>query len=360
MNRRTAFRVLVTLLLLVFVASTLDAQRGRGRGSRGKGGKSSQRKGGGGKKGSGFLLPRPASPVGANPLADFPLPGARVPVLSGSALLPRALEPEELPDIPAFEGSTFEWRDPRDPELERFYFDVCDHDANEWISFREARVSLEISRDSFFVYDSDRDGRIDMKEFSARYSHVVERHGSFPAPQATTGEATEDVEGAEEAAETEDGARIMQRFDGDLDLLLSPEEIDAIITKLRLPASQVNVERVLDYADLDDSGFLGPEEMPMLHQGLKWAMDHFGVSPAALLEDIPQEALTARSVRRIRTPTTHFMRLDQNGDGVISTEDLTVLQSPMHLPVRASAMVAAMDTNGDGALSAEEFRAAFQ
>ena len=61
---------------------------------------------------------------------------------------------------------------------------------------------------------------------------------------------------------------------------------------------------------------------------------------------------------QIDGPVGSFRRLDLDGDGMISLEDLRRLQSPLALPVRAAAVLAALDSDGDGELSPREFSAA--
>ena len=72
-----------------------------------------------------------------------------------------------------------------------------------------------------------------------------------------------------------------------------------------------------------------------------------------------QEGSTPQPVR-ITPPVLTFRRLDIDADGMITLEDLTELQRPLVLPVRARAVLAALDGNGDGSLDEAEFRGAMR
>src|SRR6187399_3187740 len=62
------------------------------------------------------------------------------------------------------------------------YFLASDLDGNGWISYREGSVSLRVDKREFFLFDTDRDGRISRKEFEARYQGTVAAVGSFRPP----------------------------------------------------------------------------------------------------------------------------------------------------------------------------------
>ena len=101
--------------------------------------------------------------------------------------------------------------------------------------------------------------------------------------------------------------------------------------------------------------------MKNLLLGLRYFLGESEIPFDTLLNPAAPEVLERIGpVRRITVPTVHFSRLDQDGDGHISAADLIVLQSPIHLSVRANAILAAFDLDGDGTLSADEFQAAFE
>ncbi len=360
MPTKTIFRILLMLALVLFAASTADAQRG-GKGKKGKGKKA---------KGSGALVlpfPKAAPPVAADPFASFPKLGREI--SSGSAakrgaLLPAPVadEDEGLPEIPLFQGgNSFFWRDPRDPELQRYYFDVCDHDENEWISYREAAISLEVSREVFALYDTDRDGRIDRAEFGARFEQIVEKSGSYAPPRPAVAKPLT-ITSAEPGIDAE-SMLLIAAFDRDGDSILSPAEIDGLIALTGLPRSKIDVERVLSLTDSDGSRAVEFAELSGLRESLLVAAKKFGID--LNLDGSSRDSLSTLpgvipQVTRLATPTPHFERLDQDGDGYLSTKDLNILQSPMHLSVRTNAVLAALDRDGDGRLSKEEFRTSFR
>lgn len=363
-------KVLALLALaatLLAAAAPAEAQRGGNRGGGNRGGGRGGSSGGGSTWGA--LLPPALPPVKTDPFKDFPksprAPGAAPD--AGAALLPapvRSALPDGLPEIPELEddGGPLSLRDPYDPELKREYFEVCDRDANGWISFREARESMELSRDSYRSFDRDLDGRIVRDEFETRYDHVVDRSGAFPPPRAPL-QLT--LAGGEPGAPVAADASPLLAFDADADGTIDASELETLLAALRLPPGVVTPAAVLDTVDADGSGRVESAELRSAEEGLTLVLNLFGGAGQADLLSLLGGASGAAGAtplfpRRILEPTPHFERLDRDADGFLSGDDLAAIQSPASLPVRANAVVAALDTDGDGRLSPAEFRAAFR
>lgn len=62
----------------------------------------------------------------------------------------------------------------------------------------------------------------------------------------------------------------------------------------------------------------------------------------------------------IRGPVPVFRRLDLDGNGAISEEDLKELLRPLQVTVRPRAVIASIDTNGDGVVDEGELRASMR
>jgi len=345
------------------VASDVDAQR--------RGGKKGGRRGGGS---GGLFLPKPLPPIKIAKPRTLP-PSATRPKIS---LLPDAGAPRADGDSTetgitvAKDRNVVFWTDPRDPELEEYYFQICDHDENNWISFREGAFSLRLSRLEFTYYDADRDGRIQREEFAARYGLIVDNQGTFPPPRARI----EDYFGAAgaigtilgaEAPVTEEG-RVLERFDTNGSAGLELGEIPPLIDFWNL-AVHITPVQLLEAIDGDASDALELEEMNYLIESLAIAQkkynrviltvdELFDLSPESADPLVKRENKMA--IERSKRPTVHFDRLDQNGDAFIGADDLRLLQSPMQLSVRTNAVIAAIDTDGDGQISLAEFSAAFE
>jgi Ca2+-binding EF-hand superfamily protein len=187
-------------------------------------------------------------------------------------------------------------------ELAGKYFEVADYDANGWISFREARESLEIDRNRYLVYDGDRDGRVTVEEYTAISLETARRYGVFKTP------------------------------------LANPED----------PASQALLEAVIGTDPVESES------------------DEFEAFPtdAGSVEDlfgrVRQRIWREHSVPepdQLVGPVPSFRRLDTDDDGGIGREDLSILLTGSGLDVRPNALVAAVDANGDGSVSEAEFYA---
>jgi hypothetical protein len=63
---------------------------------------------------------------------------------------------------------------------------------------------------------------------------------------------------------------------------------------------------------------------------------------------------------RIEGPVAAFTRLDLNGDGKITLDDLDGLARPIHLDVRFPAVIAILDKDRDGGVSPSEFYASMR
>ena len=236
------------------------------------------------------------------------------------------------------------------------YFAICDHDANGWISFAEASASLKLDRETWKAYDGDKDGRIIAMEFRKRYEEILASGGAFlpPRPKADAHEAI--PERADDALET---------YDKNRDGGLAPDELELLL--VRVGAVRLEAETSIEQFDRDLTRKLESSEIEDLLSVLRpTGAASKGPKPRTIEELfgklVPreiQEGSTPQPVR-ITPPVRSFRRLDIDGDGGISLDDLAELQRPLVLPVRARAVLAALDTDGDGRLDETEFRASMR
>lgn len=236
------------------------------------------------------------------------------------------------------------------------YFATCDYDASGYISFSEAKASLGIDRDGWPAYDEDNDGRITEKEFSRRYEAILATGGAFNPPTPKADARASLPEKAEDALATYDKNR-----DGGLDM----SEIDFLL--IEIGAIRMEAETSIDQFDRDLTRKLEVPELEDLLVLLRPdKAKSKGPRPRSLDELFGK--LVPRTIQpgstpqpvRITPPVLTFRRLDIDADGAISLEDLSELQRPLVLPVRARAVLAALDANGDGTLDEAEFRASMR
>lgn len=244
---------------------------------------------------------------------------------------------------------------------EEEFFKRCDQNGNGWISLSEAHESLGLDAGSFNSYDTDHDGRVTREEFGARYRLSLSRVGAFKPPVKAP---------LSVRAPTRNAEQLRNAYDKNGDGGLSAEELKLLLADYE--RSELPPELALEKLDRDGSTRIDGTELEFLARLLTAS-----VSPASNNPDEPrvQQTLeelfgglrdrssgfqTAPMPPQIDGPVRHFRRLDLDGNGRISIEDLRRLQSPLDLPVRVGAVLAALDTDGDGELSPEEFKAAFE
>lgn len=233
------------------------------------------------------------------------------------------------------------------------YFGICDRDGDHSISFPEASASLGLDRKAFAIYDADGDGLISMAEFKKRYKDILASGATFPPPKAKVVPPSALPASAEKVLEDYDKIK-----DGALDL----GELDAAL--VGMGASKIDPETALSQFDHDGSGRLEVEEIEELLSILRsGSARKIGPRPKSIDELfgalVPRKGGgTAPEPPRIVGPVSSFRRLDIDGNGRITREELSELQRPWILNIQSSAVLAALDTDGDGAVGEAEFWAA--
>ncbi len=262
--------------------------------------------------------------------------------------------PQDPPVEPAAPPEAPE-EDSRPPE-ER-YFETCDHDRNGWISFREARVSLSLDRAAFAGYDLDSDGRVNAKEFAARYAEALERVGGFRPPNPVTTPVMVPRRSSEQ---------LRTAYDANASGTLELAELETLLSEYGY--EEWPAEVVLERVDTDGSGRIEGEEALLVSRLLSAA--HLGGSELEV-EDLPEASTVmelfgglaepeegvhaAASAPRIPGPVGHYPRLDLDRDGQITLAELERLLQPQQIQVRLGAVLATLDEDGDGGLSRAEF-----
>ncbi len=240
-------------------------------------------------------------------------------------------------------------------QQERRYFELCDHDHDGVLVFRELAYSLGLDREGFRAYDTDGDGRVDRDEFGRRFREVIDLVGGFEPPRART-------ENALPSERTV--AEILAAYDADRDRALDRTEVSRLLDDVGV----VLPPATLFALDADGSGRLELGELaPAVARLEPNAL--LGLFASGGSEPLTLDALFGQQVERdsdvslpprIVGPVTHFSRLDHDHDGSVSERDLLDLQRPLRVAVRARSVIAALDTNRDGVLSEDEFVGALE
>ncbi len=239
------------------------------------------------------------------------------------------------------------------------FFKRCDQNANGWISLHEGREALGMDSSTFRSYDIDLDGRISRDEFSARYKLSVSRVGAFKPPVSAPKPAR---------APTRNAEQLRNAYDKNGDGGLSADELKLLLDDYG--RSELPAEIALEKLDRDGSTRIDGAEIELLARLLTTILSPAAADPNASrvrqtleelfggMRDRTSGFHSAPMPPEIVGPVTHFRRLDLDSDGGVSIEDLRRLQAPLQLPVRAAAVLAALDLDGDGVMSPAEFAAA--
>jgi len=232
------------------------------------------------------------------------------------------------------------------------YFELADFNANGWISFSEASVSMGLDRRGFALFDVDSDGRITPSEFRQRYETIIRNGGAFEAPLGKGGTRTKGP------ASTID---LALQSDEDGDKTLDRTELRSFLEGIH---SRLDTDVVLSMFDRDGTRKLEQGEIAALAAFLDPNRRAHPPPRAASIEELfgkhlPREEREAATdlAPRILGPVSPFRRLDLEPDGRITIAEMTELQRPIFLPIRTAAVLATLDTNGDGALDEAEFNA---
>jgi Ca2+-binding EF-hand superfamily protein len=234
------------------------------------------------------------------------------------------------------------------------YFGICDRDGDHSISFPEAKASLGLDQKGFAVYDADGDGLISLAEFKKRYKDILALGGTFPPPKAKV---------VPPSALPASAEKVLEDYDKIRDGALDAGELDAAL--VGMGASKIDPDTALSQFDHDGSGRLETEEIEELLSLLRRgsAPKLGGPRPKSIDELfgalVPRKGGgTAPEPPKIIGPVSSFRRLDIDGDGRVTREELSELQRPWVLNIQSSAVLAALDADGDGAISDAEFWAA--
>ncbi len=305
------------------------------------------------------------------PQAKTPPAKARAGTSTGRSILGRpdteqgAGRPSAAPVVPLVTGDPLGIGASDDlSEQIRGWFDICDYDENDWISFRESRSALAFTRSRFGLYDADRDGRFELGEFVEYHDDSVSQIGAFRPPRAEPAALRQPQRSPE---------LLRLAYDRDLDgrigrielsWLLSQYDRADVSTDALLASLDTNEDLTLSLGELDPlvdilypvvSGDEAPVEGESRAGPLTRVEDLFGEVVIRGREDGSN-----LSPPMIKGPVPVFRRLDLDDDGAATLADLEALLRPLQVPVRLHSVLHTLDLDGDGKLTANEFEAALK
>lgn len=233
------------------------------------------------------------------------------------------------------------------------HFKLCDLDRNDWISLREAEITLSLDRNEYRRADKNQDGRLDLPEFTDQGDAFLSRLGALPAeppaaPEATPPEeppagaelelATSEPGPATEPAASESGAEVSEpagrtaepegdtkaagralrlpplphselvamrvqpafllaRYDTDASRGIDAHELEAFLREAEL---HLSAEVVVEQMDPDDSGQLEETELVPLCWIASRRLSETLLPLLVPPEPVPEP--TAESASEIETP----------------------------------------------------------
>lgn len=300
----------------------------------------------------------PQAGRGRGRAAPKPKPPAKTaPAKPGKRAEPTPAEPAPLPALPTPKKRAA--KEPAEATLAddkpSTYFAAADYDENGWISFKEGSEALSLDRSGYGVYDTDRDGRITLEEFEARFKEVRERTGGFRPPR---------LKAAEKLVPTRNAEQLRNAYDLSGDGALDLEELTRLLNDYE--RTQVPPDVVLEKLDRDANDELEGRELDLFAQLLSatYTPEQAILDPEnapksidALFGQItPREQgfATRPQPPQIRGPVPTFRRLDLDNDGSITLDDLEGLRAAVQFSVRTTAIFAVLDVDRDGRLSEAE------
>ena len=219
----------------------------------------------------------------------------------GAPQSPPAQKPPAQKPSPDLEAQRKAEQEKKQTELARSYFSIADYDSNGWVSYREARSSLEIDRSRFHVYDANLDGQITVDEYIFVSLETFRRLGAFKAPIPNPDDPT-----------------AASRLEA-IGLTLEGEEVP------------------------DETGGYQPAQAESI-------LELFGRVKSRVRREN-----SAPEPDQIVGPVPSFRRLDFDNNGAIGRNDLDLLLLGAGLDMRPNALIASLDTDGDGSISEAEF-----
>jgi len=235
------------------------------------------------------------------------------------------------------------------------WFETCDHDRNGWLALGEAAASMNFDRNRFQAFDEDRDGRLDPYEFDDIVLHAVLSVGRFTPPRHAP---------PAPPPPTRTPEQMRNAYDTNLDRALDALELAQVLADY--DRRVLSPERVVEGLDQSTDGRLDAVELG----GLNALLYPIEVDePTAAADDAPArtvEDLFGQVVPRgdsgsvlgpplIAGPVGHFRRLDLDGDGYISVQDLDTLLRPVRSAIRPLTVINTLDRDGDSRLDQREF-----